>query len=166
MKRIVSFMAAAVFALALQAGAAFAQDQISDSHLEVAREVLAGSGVARHFDAVVPGIQEAMRRQLVTQPAAAGAVAEVLEELKPEMELQRRSMVTRAARALARQLTEEELTEIAAFFDSPAGKRYVETQPMVLEDTLRAMDAWTDEVAEYMQVRVRAEMQKRGHQIN
>lgn len=166
MKRIVSFLAAAVFALALQAGAAFAQDEISDSHLEAAREVLAASGVARNFDAVVPGITEAMRRQLVTQPALSEDIAEVLEELKPELELQRRSMVTRAATALARQLTEEELTEIAAFFNSPAGKRYVETQPIVLEDTLRAMDEWTDEVAEYMQIRVRAEMQKRGHQMN
>jgi uncharacterized protein len=166
MKRFVSLMAAAAIALTLQAGAAFAQNQVSDSHLEVAREVLAGSGVARNFDAVVPGIQEAMRRQLVTQPAVAGAITEVLEELKPEMELQRRSMVTRAARALAGQLTEEELTEIAAFFNTPSGKRYVETQPIVLQETLRAMDEWTDEVAEYMQIRVRAEMQKRGHQMN
>jgi hypothetical protein len=166
MNRIVSFMAAAVVALALQAGAAAAQTEISESHLEVARDVLAGSGVARNFDAVVPGIQEAMRRQLVTQPALSTDIGEVLEELKPELELQRRSMVNRAARALARQLTEDELTEIAAFFNSPVGQRYVQTQPLVLEDTLRAMDEWTDEVAEYMQIRVRAEMQKRGHQMN
>lgn len=166
MNRFASFAAASLVALALQAGAAFAQTEINESHLDASRTVVTSSGMARSFDAIIPGVQEAIRRQLVTQPALAKDANEVFEALEPEMQLQRRAMVNRAARIMAERLTEEELKAIGEFFNSEVGKRYVETQPLVLEDIFAAMDAWSQEMAEYIQIRVRAEMQQRGHQMN
>jgi uncharacterized protein len=166
MNRLASFAAASFMALALQAGAALAQTEISESHLEASRMVVTSSGMARSFDAIIPGVQEAIRRQMITQPALAKDANEVFSALEPEMQLQRRAMVNRAARIMAERLTEEELRAIGEFFSSAAGQRYVETQPLVLEDILGAMDAWGLEMAEYIQIRVRAEMQQRGHQMN
>ena len=81
------------------------------------------------------------------------------------MELQKQRIIDTAARIYATKLTEPELQDIATFFRSPAGKRYVETQPQILDEMVQAMQTWTQEVSEYVMVRVRAEMGKRGHQL-
>jgi hypothetical protein len=165
MNRFVSLAAASIMALALHSAAASAQ-QVSDSHFDAARVVISESGIARSFDALVPEIKSAMRQQLLTQPALSRDLDEVFEALEPEMELQRRAMVNIAARIMAENLAEEELKAIGEFFTSPVGKRYVETQPVVLDDMMLAMRSWQQDMAEYIQVRVRAEMQQRGHQMN
>lgn len=137
----------------------------SASHLALAREVVLSSGIARSFDSVIPAFAEQIRQQTVTRPELQKDLNEVLTSLEPEMELQKQRMVTTTARIYAEKMSEPELKEIAAFFRSPAGKRYVETQPVVLDQMVQAMQNWTQEVSEYVMVRVRAEMGKRGHQM-
>ena len=48
-------------------------------------------------------------------------------------------------------------------FKSPAGQKYVLSQPAVLDEMVRQMEVWTRDVSEYVMIRVRAEMGKRGH---
>jgi hypothetical protein len=81
------------------------------------------------------------------------------------MELQKQRMIGIAAGIYAKQLSEAELQEIATFFRSPAGKHYVEAQPQLLDEMVQEMQDWTQDVSEYVMVRVRAEMGKRGHQM-
>jgi hypothetical protein len=81
------------------------------------------------------------------------------------MDLQKQRVIGAIAAIYARAMTEAELKETIAFFRSPAGKKYVETQPAVLDDLVRAMQAWSQDLAEYVMIRVRAEMQKKGHQL-
>ncbi|KQT76968.1 hypothetical protein ASG59_13115 [Methylobacterium sp. Leaf466] len=138
---------------------------INLNHLALAREVMLSSGIARSFDSIIPAFGEQIRQGAVTRPELGKDLDEVLVGLAPEMELQKQSMIDTAARIYARRLTEAELTEIATFFRSPAGKRYVETQPQVLDEMVQAMQTWTQDVSEYVMVRVRAEMAKRGHQL-
>ncbi|AWN41909.1 DUF2059 domain-containing protein [Methylobacterium durans] len=138
---------------------------ISPNHLALAREVMLGSGIARSFDSIIPAFAEQIRKQALTRPELQKDLDEVLKGLEPEMELQKQRMIGIAAGIYAKQLSEAELQEIATFFRSPAGKRYVETQPQVLDDMVGAMQTWTQDVSEYVMVRVRAEMGKRGHQL-
>ncbi|AWN36144.1 DUF2059 domain-containing protein [Methylobacterium radiodurans] len=135
------------------------------NHLALAREVMLSSGIARSFDSIIPAFADQIRQQAVTRPELAKDLNEVLTALGPEMELQKQRMVDTAARIYADKLTEAELKDIAAFFRSPAGKRYVESQPAVLDEMVQAMQNWTQEVSEYVMVRVRAELGKRGHQL-
>ncbi|MDP4025010.1 DUF2059 domain-containing protein [Methylobacterium sp. NEAU 140] len=135
------------------------------SHLALAREVVLSSGIARSFDSIIPSFAEQIRKQAVTRPDIAKDLDAVLASLQPEMELQKQRMVDIAARTYAGKLTEPELKDIAAFFRSAAGKRYVETQPQILDDMVGEMQDWTQDVSEYVMVRVRAEMGKRGHQM-
>lgn len=137
----------------------------SPSHLALAREVMLSSGIARSFDSIIPAFADQIRQQAVTRPELAKDLNEVLTALQPEMELQKQRMVDTAAKIYADKLTEAELKEIAAFFRSAAGKRYVESQPAVLDEMVQAMQTWTQEVSEYVMVRVRAELGKRGHQL-
>jgi len=161
MNRIAFFFAVLALALSLQAGPAAAQDEPSASHLEVAREVVTGSGMGRTFNEMVTMARRSVRDQMPSTPQMTEMLDEVFEEMEEEMRLQRRAMLNRAARIMARRLTEEELSEIAAFFNSPAGERYVELQPLFLDDIFTAMDDWSEEMFEYLSVRVQAEISRR-----
>ena len=172
--RLSARLLAAAIGLALAPASAFAQQpaatapgpgQPSAGHIAVAREVATASGITRSFDAILPRFGEQLRQQTTTRPEIIKDMNEVLEGLKPELELQRQRMVNMTAAIFASRLTEAELKDVNAFFQSPAGKRYVETQPLVLDDLVTAMQGWTQEVSEYVMVRVRAELGKRGHDL-
>ena len=62
-------------------------------------------------------------------------------------------------------MTEAELKELNAFFKSPVGLKYVQTQPQVLDDIVKEMATWSQTLSEYVMIRARAEMSKRGHQL-
>ncbi|AIQ90820.1 MULTISPECIES: DUF2059 domain-containing protein [Methylobacterium] len=142
-----------------------AASTFSPSHLALAREVMLSSGIARSFDSVLPAFADQIRKQTVTRPELSKDLEEVLASLQPEMELQKQRMIDIAARTYASKFSEAELKEIATFFRSPAGKHYVEAQPQLLDEMVQEMQDWTQDVSEYVMVRVRAEMGKRGHQM-
>ncbi|MDP4003635.1 DUF2059 domain-containing protein [Methylobacterium sp. NEAU K] len=150
---------------AAQASTPAAAPAYSPSHLALAREVMLSSGIARSFDSVLPAFADQIRKQTVTRPELSKDLDEVLASLQPEMELQKQRMIDIAARTYAAKFSESELKEIATFFRSAAGKRYVEAQPQLLDEMVREMQDWTQDVSEYVMVRVRAEMGKRGHQM-
>lgn len=152
-------------AAAPAAPASPAEPAIAPSHLALAREVMLNSGISRSFDSIIPAFSEQIKRNSVTRPELTKDLEEVLNSLEPETTMQKQRMIDIAAKIYAKRLNEAELKEIVAFFRSPAGKRYVETQPQVLDDLVGAMQDWTQEVSEYMMVRVRVEMGKRGHQL-
>ncbi|WP_375465107.1 DUF2059 domain-containing protein [uncultured Methylobacterium sp.] len=137
----------------------------SASHVALAREVMLSSGIARSFDSIIPAFADQIKQQTVTRPDLNQDLDAVLVSLGPEMELQKQRIIDVAARIYAAKLSEPELQEIATFFRSPAGKHYVESQPQILDEMVQATQTWTQEVADYVMVRVRAEMGKRGHQM-
>jgi hypothetical protein len=166
MIRVASRLATTALALAILTGAAFAQGAaLSQSHLAAARDVITSSGMSRSFEIVIPQFEQRIRQQLVSRPQLSGDLDAVFKELQPEMQLQEQAMVNRAATVMAQRLTEDELKQISTFFSSAVGKRYVETQPAVLDDLVKEMQSWSNDLAEYLQIRVRAEMSKRGHQM-
>jgi uncharacterized protein len=139
--------------------------QPSPSHLAAAREVVMLSGMTRTFDVIPPEMNEQIKKNAVTRPELSKDLDQVFESMKPEMELQKQQMVNAAARVYASRISEADLKEIAAFFKSPIGKKYVETQPQILDSMVVEIENWTKQLAEYVMVRVRAEMSKRGHQL-
>jgi hypothetical protein len=170
MTRILSALAVAAAvalgqapAIAQQRAAPAAQAQPSPTHLAVARDVVTLSGMERSFDSVLPRFSDAIRKNAVTRPDLTKDLDDVLEKLKPELELQKQQMVNATARIFAANMSEQELKDTAAFFRSPSGQKYVLSQPAVLDEMVRQMETWTRDVSEYVMVRVRAEMGKRGH---
>ena len=141
------------------------EPEITPNHLALAREVMLNSGISRSFDSIIPAFGEQIKKNAVSRPELAKDLDEVLKNMQPEMELQKQRMIDIAARIYAKGMSEEDLKEVVTFFRSPAGKKYVETQPQLLDELVGAMQDWTQEVSEYMMVRVRAEMGKRGHQL-
>jgi hypothetical protein len=169
MTRIASRLASTAAALVMLAGAALAQQsptpQASPSHLAAAREVAIGSGMVRSFDAMTEPLLASLQQMNVTRPEIKQDLDKVVEQLRPELEQQKQHMINASARIFASRMSEQELRDIANFFKSPAGLKYVQTQPIILDDIVKELADWTRTMSEYVMVRARAEMSKRGHQL-
>lgn len=137
----------------------------SASHLAAARDLLVATGAAGSIDRIFPVFMNDIRRMSVTRPELAKDLEEVIKLLEPELERQKQQGYAIAARAYAAQLSESDLKEATVFFQSPVGKKYVEALPTITENLVNDITAWSQLAAEYTMTRVRAEMSKRGHQL-
>src|SRR5690606_6124662 len=117
------------------------------------------------FDAMTEPFLDQLKQMNVTRPEIRKDLDEVAAMLRPEIELQKEKMLDTAARIFAARLSESELKEIAEFYRSPTGQKYVEAQPLLLDEIVRELATWTQNVSEYVMIRARAEMGKRGHQL-
>jgi len=138
----------------------------SPSHLAAARALVIASGMSRSFGVIIPQFMDQIAQSLTqTRPEIAQDLKAVLIQLKPEFENEVNEMIDIAAQIYVKQMSEPDLKAAVAFFDSPSGKKYVETQPAFLTEAVTAMQGWQGKVSTDMMSRVRAEMKKRGHEI-
>lgn len=137
----------------------------SPSHLAAAREVMILAGASTSIDRILPILLNDIRRVAVTRPELAKDLNEVLQSMQPELERQKEQGYAIAARAYAAQLSEADLKEAAVFFRSPVGKKYVQALPTITENLVNDVTTWSQLAAEYLMTRVRAEMHKRGHDL-
>ncbi len=111
--------------------------QPTASHLAAARDVAAASGMTRSFDAMTEPFLDQLQQMNVTRPEIKKDLDEVTAMLRPEIEMQKEKMLDNVARVFALQLTEPELKEIAAFYKTPTGVKYVNVQPGLLDDIVK-----------------------------
>jgi hypothetical protein len=140
-----------------------APQTFTPSHLAVARDVVVASGLGRNFEFLVPQLMDQLRNTFAqTRPEIIDELTKTLLALRPEFEQQKDAVLDAASRAYASVLTEAELKDIAAFFKSPAGVRYVATQSQVMDRLYADMQARTRVMSDMMLSRTRAEMKKKN----
>ena len=138
----------------------------SPSHLAAARALVIACGMSHSFAFVVPQLMDQIGSSLTkTRPELKSDLSAVLTELKPEFDKKVDEMIDIAAQVYVKEMSEHDLQTAVAFFESPAGRQYVETQPAVLIEVVTAMQGWQDKVSTDLMARVRAEMKKKGHEI-
>ena len=137
------------------------------SHLQAGRDVIVGSGIVRSFDAFIPQFIEQARLNMgQTRPELIKDLGEIAQTLPPRLSDIRNEIVEIGARVYANRLSEPELKEIAGFFKSPAGLKYVNTQPQILEELFGEMQGWTQRLGVRVVELFREELQKRGRDVN
>jgi hypothetical protein len=138
----------------------------SPSHLAAARALVVACGMSRSFSIVIPQFMDQIGTSLTqTRPELIRDLNAVLTQLKPEFDRQADEMVDIAAQIFVKLMSEQDLKAAVAFFESPAGKKYVETQPAFVTEVVTAMQGWQGKISTDMMTRVRAEMKKKGHEI-
>lgn len=148
------------------APAATAAPEPAPSAVAAARDLVVASGMARSFVPMVPDLL----RQIVptvtrTHPELSKDLNDVVTQLEPEFVKDGEQMIDIAARVYARHMNEDELKQTATFFRSTAGVKYVEVQPLMLDELVVAMQSWTQQLSNIMMNRVREEMTKKGHSM-
>jgi hypothetical protein len=159
-------VAAPAFAQAPAAKAAAAASEPTAAQLSLGKDVLIASGVSRSFGLAVPQMLDSIGTRVTqTRPDLIKDLNAVMESIKPEFDKRVDAMIDQGARAYATRFSEDELKQIAGFFKSASGAKYVESQPAILNDLFVAFQAWQQQLSGDMMSRVREEMKKKGHEL-
>ena len=59
-------------------------------------------------------------------------------------------------------MSEQDITQVAAFFGSPAGQKYVQVTPVFLQNLADVTGGWREKLSTDILTRARAEMKKKG----
>lgn len=133
------------------------------AQVAAARQLVIASGMERSFKPMVPQLMGQIVPLLTrTRPELKANLQAVLTKLEPDFVKKGDEMTDIAAKIYARRMSQAELEQAAAFFESPVGKKYVEVQPAMLDEVVVAMQTWTQSLSTYMMQRVHEEMKAKG----
>ncbi|PWB84357.1 MAG: hypothetical protein C3F11_01815, partial [Methylocystaceae bacterium] len=136
------------------------------AQLALARSVVIDSGIASSFQVIIPQYLDQIGISLTrTRPELIADLNVVLANIKPEFDKKADEMIDSAAQLYLQRLSQKELEDVAAFFKSPSGRKYVGSQPILMNDMFVAMQAWSQKISVDMMTRVREEMRKKGHEL-
>lgn len=143
--RLLPVAALAVLLLApVQAGA---QD-ISDAHMKAARDAIAALHVTDQFDAVLPATAQQLQGQLVQKnPDMADTINRVVQEKALELVSRRADLEKEVALVYARSFSEQELKDIAAFYQTDAGRKLLAEGPIATREMVKAAEIWQQGIA-------------------
>jgi uncharacterized protein len=146
--------------------AAPAAAPISASHLAVAKEVVIGSGLSRTFEGMAPQIADQIRSGYSrTRPEIIKDMEEALKPIIVDLNRQSEQMINASARLYAERIPEAELKDIAAFFKSASGQKYVNSQADVLNGLFTEMQVFSQTLGNVMMDRLREDLRKKNIQI-
>jgi hypothetical protein len=135
----------------------------SPAALAAADTILNTIGLKQSIAIVVPGMMAELETNVTrTRPEIRDSLRATLKAIQPEFDQTARQTYSEAANLLASQMSEQDITQVAAFFDSPAGKKYVEVTPIFLQKLSDVTGAWREKLSTDILERARADMKKKG----
>lgn len=135
----------------------------SPAAVAAADRILGDIGLKQSIAIVVPGMMAELEANVTrTRPEIKDSLRATLKAIQPEFDATARQTYDEAATLLASEMSEQELTDVAAFFDSPSGKKYVSVTPVFLQRLANITTPWRDQLSTDIVVRARQEMKKKG----
>jgi hypothetical protein len=158
--------AAVAFGILALGDAARAQPAPSAAAIGYAKELVSLKGGASMFDPLVAGVIESAKNSLVpTNPQLSKELNDVATQLRKEYDPKRAEVLNEVAKIYAQHFSEQELKEIVAFYQTPVGKKMITEEPIALNQSLAAAQAWATRFSDEVLERFRAEMKKKGHPL-
>ncbi len=145
------------------APAAAAPAPPSAAALASAMTILEATGARKSLDLVVPTmLGELELRSGQTRPEIKEALRDAVFAVAPEFGKTEQDVLANAQRVLAAKMSEVELKDVAAFYQSASGKKFAEVQPLVLTEIGATVQKWRQYLSIAMTARVREELKKKG----
>jgi hypothetical protein len=162
-------LGSAVLILCALAAPAFAQapaKQPSPEQVALARAVLDFTGARQSFDGVlIKLLSDARNTILRTRPALEADLDPALLTIGGKLKDADQELVNSIAVVYAQKFSEAELKEIAAFYQSPTGKKMVTEMPGVMKESYEAMQDYSRKMSVEIMSQLRIEMKKKGHDL-
>jgi hypothetical protein len=153
---------AAALALALGVASAAAADP-TPAAIGYALTILTDIGMKPSLDHIVPAMfAELQRETLATHPELKDQLQAAVTAVTPEFLASEQNVLNESAKFLAGQMTEDELKQTAAFYESPVGKKFILAQGATAAQVATLAGAWRQTLSSDMVTRVRDELKKRG----
>ena len=135
----------------------------SVASIAAADTILGTIGLKQSIAIVVPGMMQELETNVTrTRPEIRDSLRATLKAIQPEFDQTARETYVQAESMLASQMSEQEITQVAAFFDSPAGKKYIAVTPVFVQNLSDVTGAWREKLSTDILERARAEMKKKG----
>lgn len=136
-----------ISSLAVAGHSAVAQE-IGEDHLAAARTAISALGSTDQFDGIIPGAAEQLKINLIRANAdLQQVITETVDEEALKIVPRRADLEKEAAQIYAKAFSKEELVAIANFYSSDAGKKLIETGPLVTRELIKSADIWSSGVA-------------------
>ena len=139
------YLLAAFAAVVLVASAvpSMAADEIAESHLKAARSAITALKGTDEFDQILPQAAMALKSELIQKnPDLSDLISATVDEEALKLAARRADLEAEAARIYARVFSEQHLTEIAAFYNTEAGKKLIADGNIVAREVLQAAGVW------------------------
>jgi uncharacterized protein len=135
----------------------------SPAAITAADKILNTIGLKQSIAIVVPGMMQELETNVTrTRPEIRDSLRATLKAIQPEFDQTARQTYIQAESLLASEMSEQEITQVAAFFDSPAGKKYIAVTPVFVQNLSDVTGAWREKLSTDILERARAEMKKKG----
>ena len=145
------------------APAATAPAAPSPAAIAAADKILEAIGLKQSIAIVVPGMMQELETNVTrTRPEIKDSLRATLKGIQPEFDQTAKQTYTQAESLLASQMSEQEIIQVAAFFESPAGKKYIQVTPVFVRNLSDVTGAWREKLSTDILERARAEMKKKG----
>jgi hypothetical protein len=153
----------AFLALAISSAGASAQEP-TPAALNYANQILVDIGMKPSLDQVVPAMLGQLERNVTaTRPELKDALHQTLLAIEPEFVKTEQAVLADSAKFFASRMTEQELKDTAAFFESATGKKYIEAQAALMIEVSDAARVWRARLSTDILARAREEMKKKGY---
>ena len=135
----------------------------SQAALTAADKILNIIGLKQSIAIVVPGMMAELETNVTrTRPEIRDSLRATLKAIQPEFDQSAKQTYVQAESLLASEMSEQDIIQVAAFFDSPAGKKYVAVTPVFLQNLADVTGTWREKLSTDILVRARQEMKKKG----
>ncbi|MEM7462045.1 MAG: DUF2059 domain-containing protein [Pseudomonadota bacterium] len=145
-------------------GNAQAQD-ITESHLEAARNAVTATRSTAAYDVLLPNLGERAKQQLITnRPDAADQISIIVDEATIGLAARRGDLEQEIARIYATIFTEEELVTINEFYRSETGRKLIRETPGIARAMDQASRVWSAGIQRDLAQEVRKKIEEAGLQ--
>ncbi len=119
--------------------------ELSESHLSAARSAIAATGATESFDSILLRASGTLKNSLsANNPDKAGKISDVVDQEALALASRRGQLEDEAARLFGNAFSEAELNEIEAFFNSPTGKKYLGSTPILARELSKSARVWAN----------------------
>jgi hypothetical protein len=154
---------AAAVALTLMSPAAFAADA---PNIALAKQMLQVTHGVAVFTPLIPGVVEQARLFYMQQnPALGKDLTEVATKIRNDLQPRFAELIDDLAKIYADAFSEQEMKEIIAFYQTPAGKKMLDQQPKLVDASMNFAGNWANKLSEEVTAKMREELVKRGHKL-
>lgn len=135
----------AVAALGLMGIAPVDAQDATPSHMAAARSAVDAVDSTEQFDNILMNAATQIKADLIgSNPDMQAAISDMVDDRALALAPRRADLENEVARIYAKLFTEQELTEIAAFYNSEAGKKLLKQGPVASREMLAAADVWSN----------------------
>ncbi len=126
-----------------------AQDNsISESHIEAAKAAVRATKSIENFDNILPDVAERTRTLFIrSNPAMSAEIDIAVNEAAVELIPRRQELDRVIYEVWARRFSEDQLTQIATFYNSDTGKRLADLSGTLSALTIGAAKQWSDAIS-------------------